>query len=163
MAVDASLLVDPDDATDPANTNDEKAHREAFQLIMQGFSTATHTLWDEYQWACKEVQTIVRKSLRTSTALDRTFVCGASATIRHWVRAVHPAMDCLGESIEEQLHLLQEARKAGKEATEDILNLLLNCPKIPFYQRLHKQLYKTPYSTLRGSFAHSQPLSRVVR
>ena len=121
MAANASLLADPDD---PGDTDDEKAHREAFQLIMQGFSTATHTLSDVYQRACKEVQIIVQRSLRKSTAEDHTFVWGASAAIRHWVQAVHPAMDCLGESIEEQLHLLQEARKAGKEATEDILNLL---------------------------------------
>ena len=33
-----------------------------------------------------------------------TFVCGALAAIRQWVRAVHPAMDCMGESIEEQSH-----------------------------------------------------------
>ena len=33
-------------------------------------------------------------------------------------------MDCMGESMEEQSCLLQEARQAGKEATEDILALL---------------------------------------
>ena len=33
-------------------------------------------------------------------------------------------MDCMGESMEEQSRLLQEARKAGQEATEDILALL---------------------------------------
>ena len=33
-------------------------------------------------------------------------------------------MDCMGETIEEQSHLLQEAWKAWKEATEDILALL---------------------------------------
>ena len=32
-------------------------------------------------------------------------------------------MDCMGESMEEQSRLLQEARQAGKEATEDILAL----------------------------------------
>ena len=91
---------------------------------MQGFHTATRTLSNEYQQACREVQTIVRKSLRKSTAIDCTFVWGASATIHRWVGDVHLAMDCMGESIEEQSCLLQEARKAGKEATEDILNLL---------------------------------------
>ena len=121
MAANASLMADPDD---PGDTDDEKTCREAFQLIMQGFSTATHTLSDGYQWACKEVQTIVQRSLRKSTAEDHTFVWGASAAIRRRVWVIHPAMDCLGESIEEQLHLLKEACKAGKEATEDILNLL---------------------------------------
>ena len=117
VAVNATLLADPDD------TDDEKARWEAFQLIKQGFSTATRTLLDGYQQACKEVQTIVRKSLRKSTAEDRTFVWGSSAAICHWVWAIHPAMDCLGESIEEQMCLLQEAQKTGKEAMEDILNL----------------------------------------
>ena len=119
MAANALLMANP---VDLGNTDDEKTCWEAFQLIMQGFSTAT--LSDGYQWACKEVQTIVQRSLRKSTAEDRTFVWGASAAIHRWVQVIHPAMDCLGESIEEQLHLLQEAQKAGKEATEDILNLL---------------------------------------
>ena len=44
---------------DLVDMDDEKACREAFQLIMQGFHAATHTLSDEYQQACKEVQTIV--------------------------------------------------------------------------------------------------------
>ena len=121
VALDVPLLANPGDLAD---TDDEKACWEAFQLIMQGFRTVTHTLSDEYQQACKEVQTIVRKSLRRSTALDCTFVWGASAAICCWEQAVHPAMDCLGESIEEQSRLLQEAQKAGKEAMEDILNLL---------------------------------------
>ena len=103
VAPEAPLLADL------ADTDDEKAHRDAFQLIMQGFHTATHTLSDEYQEACKEVQTIVQKSLRKSTAVDHTFVWGASATICRWVKAIHPAMDCMGESMEEQSHLLQEA------------------------------------------------------
>ena len=49
---------------------------------------------------------------------------GALATICRWVKAVHPAINCMGESLEEQSRLLQEARKVGKEATEDILALL---------------------------------------
>ena len=118
VTLEAPLLTNLD------NTDDEKARREDFQLIMQGFHAATRTLSDGYQEACKEVQTIVRKSLRRSTAIDHTFVWGASAAIRCWVRAVHRAMDCLGESIEEQLCLLQEARKAGKQATDYILSLL---------------------------------------
>ena len=86
---------------DPADTDDEKAHRDAFQLIMQGFHTATRTLSDGYQEACKEVQTIIWRSLRKSTTMDLFFVWGASATIRRWMRAVHPTMDCVGKSLEE--------------------------------------------------------------
>ena len=119
---------------DPADTDDEKAHRDAFQLIMQGFHATTYTLSDGYQQACKEVQTIVQRSLRKSTGIDRTFVWGASATIHRWVKAIHLAMDCKGESLEEQSHLLQMAQQAGKEATEDILALL----------RLEESPYLTP-------------------
>ena len=56
--------------------------------------------------------------------MDRTFVWGALAAIRRWVRAIQPAMDCMEESLEEQVRLLQMAQQAGKEATEDILALL---------------------------------------
>ena len=103
VALEALLLANPGD------TDDEKAHWDAFQLIMQGFHTATCTFSDKYQEACKEVQTIVGKFLRKSTTIDHTFVWGASAAICQWVKAVHPAMDCMGESLEEQSHLLQEA------------------------------------------------------
>ena len=118
VVLEAPLLVDP------ADTDDEKARQDAFQLIMQGFHAATHTLSNGYQQVCKEVQTIVWRSLKKSTAIDHTFVWGASNTIRWWVRAVQPAMDCMGESFEEQSRLLQIAQQAGKEATEDILALL---------------------------------------
>ena len=115
---EAPLLVDP------ADTDDEKACRDAFQLIMQGFHAATGTLFDGYQQACKEVQNIVWRSMKKSTAMDCTFVWGASAAIRRWVRAVQLALDCNGESLEEQACLLQMAWQAGKEAMEDILALL---------------------------------------
>ena len=46
VAPEAPLLVDP------ADTDDEKAHRDAFQLIIQGFHAATCTLSDGYQQAC---------------------------------------------------------------------------------------------------------------
>ena len=66
---------------DPADTDDEKACWDAFQLIMQGFHAATRTLSDSYQQACKEVQNIVLRSMGKSTAMDRTFVWGALAAI----------------------------------------------------------------------------------
>ena len=124
LAVNLTVAPEAPLLANPADTDDEKACQDAFQLIMQDFHTTTHTFSDEYQEACKEVQTIVRKSLRKSTTIGRTFVWGALAAIRRWVKAVHLAMDCMGESIEEQTRLLQEARQARKEATEDILALL---------------------------------------
>ena len=74
--LEALLLVDP------ADTDNEKACRDAFQLIMQGFHAATRTLSDGYQQACKEVQNIVQRSMKKSTAMDCTFVWGASAAVR---------------------------------------------------------------------------------
>ena len=110
--------------TDPADTDDEKARQNAFQLIMQGFHASTRTLSEGYQQVCKEVQTLVRRSLRKSTTINHMFVWGASATIHWLVKTVQPAMHCMGESLEEQSRLLQMAWQAGKEATEDILALL---------------------------------------
>ena len=48
---DLNLVVAPEVPllADPADTDDEKACRDAFQLLMQGFHTATHTLSNEYQ------------------------------------------------------------------------------------------------------------------
>ena len=162
VAPEAPLLANP------ADTDDEKAHRDAFQLIMQGFHTATHTLSDEYQEACKEVQTIVRKSLRKSTAVDHTFVWGASAAIHRWVKAVHLAMDCMEESMEEQSHLLQEAQKARKEATEDILALLpakespYLTPVVPREDILTPALTATQNHTEKAIEAMNVQLSALV-
>ena len=103
---EALLLVDP------ADIDDEKACQDAFQLIMQGFHAATRTLSDSYQQACKEVQNIVRRSMKKSTAMDHTFVWGASAAICRWVWAVQLAMNCMEESLEEQACLLQAAWQA---------------------------------------------------
>ena len=132
MGPDVNLTVAPEAPegsevpllVDPADTDDEKAHQDAFQLIMQGFHAATCTLSDRYQQACKKVQNIVRRSMKKSTVMDRMFVWGASAAVCRWMRAIQPAMDCMEESLEEQAHLLQVAQQAGKEATEDILALL---------------------------------------
>ena len=107
-----------------ADTDDEKACWDAYQLILQGFNTATQTLSDSYQQVFVEVQNLVRKSLKKSTINDCTFIQGASNTIHWWVMAVHPAMDCMGESMKEQSQLLQEAQRARKEVTEDVLALL---------------------------------------
>ena len=54
----ASEVMDPMETPllgDPADTNDEKARQDAFQVLMQGFYSATHTLSNSYQDACREV------------------------------------------------------------------------------------------------------------
>ena len=59
-----------------ADTDDEKARRDTFLLIMQGFHATTRTSSDAYQDACQEVQTIIRRALQRSTAVNHTFVGG---------------------------------------------------------------------------------------
>ena len=51
------------------------------------------------------------------------FVVEASTALRRWVKAVQPAIDCLGKSMAEQSHLLEDAWKAGMEITKEILAL----------------------------------------
>ena len=48
--------------TDQPDTDDQKAWRDTFWLILQGFHTATQTLSENYQQACVEVQGIVQRS-----------------------------------------------------------------------------------------------------
>ena len=100
--------------------------------------------------------------------MDRTFVWGASATIHLWARAVHWPMDCMGESIEKQSRLLQEARKAGKEATEDILALLPTeerpylTPVVPWEDILTPALTATRNHTEKAIEAINVQLSELV-
>ena len=151
-SLDVNLVVTPEAPllADLADTDDEKAHQDAFQLIMQGFHTATRTFSDEYQETCKEVQSIVWKS-----------IC-------QWVIAVHPAMDCMGESLEKQSRLLQAARQAGKEATEDILALLpakespFLTPVVPWEDILTPALTATRKHTEKAIEAVNMQLSALV-
>ena len=93
---------------------------------------------------------------------------GASAAIRQWVKAVHPAMHCMGESLEEQSRLLQMARQAGKEATEDILALLppeespYLTPVIPKEDILTPALQATRNHTEKAIEAVNVQLSALV-
>ena len=47
----------------------------------------------------------------------------ASTALRRWTKAVQPAIDCLGKSVTEQSHLLEDARKVGMQITKYILAL----------------------------------------
>ena len=64
---EAPLLVDP------ADTDDEKAWWDAFQLIMQGFHAATCTLSDHYQLACKEVEYCTE--VHEEVHCNRPYIC----------------------------------------------------------------------------------------
>ena len=49
---------------------------------------------------------------------------GASRAIRHWLDSVRPAMASMEESAKDQAQLLVEARQAGKDALDSILELI---------------------------------------
>ena len=91
--------------------------------IMWGLHAATQTLSDRYQWACLEVQGLVKQSLDLTTEKDHKFVAEESTALCRWVKAVQPAIDCLGKSMAEQSCLLEDAWKAGMQIIKDILAL----------------------------------------
>ena len=49
---------------------------------------------------------------------------GASGAIRHWLDSVRPAMAAMEESTKDQAQLLAEARQAGKDALDSILEFI---------------------------------------
>ena len=97
---------------------------EPYQIVLQGFWTVSQTLSAAYGAASSEIQTIIRKSLAKTTAEDRTFVWGASGAIRHWLDSVIPAMAAMEKSTKDQAQLLADARQAGKDALDSILEFI---------------------------------------
>ena len=93
---------------------------------------------------------------------------GASGAIRRWVKEVQPAMDCTEGSLEEQAQLLQRAREAEKEATEDILTLLPTeadpyfTPVVPWEDVLTPALKATHVHTEKAIEAVNAELSMLV-
>ena len=109
---------------DNDDTDEEKAWLDAYNLdVMRGLHEASHTLSEGYQRACLEVQGLVNQSLSLSTKKDHRFVAEASTALHRWVKVVQLAIDCLGKSVAEQSHLLEDAPKAGMEITKEILAL----------------------------------------
>ena len=97
---------------------------EPYQIILQGFWTVSQTLSAAYGAASSEIQTLVRKSLAKATAEDRTFVWGASGAIHHWLDSIMLAMAATEKSTKDQAQLLAEARQAGKDALDSILEFI---------------------------------------
>ena len=97
---------------------------EPYQIILQGFQTISQTLSAAYGAASSEIQTLVRKSLAKATAEDWTFVWGASGALRHWLDSIMLAMAAMEKSTKDQAKLLAEARQAGKDALDSILELI---------------------------------------
>ena len=98
--------------------------REPYQIVLQGFRTVSQTLSAAHGATSSKIQTIVRKSLAKGTAEDRTFVWGASGAICHWLDSVKLAMAATEEDTKDQARLLVEARQAGKDALNTILEFI---------------------------------------
>ena len=97
---------------------------EPYEIILQAFWTISQTLSAAYGAASSEIQIIIQKSLAKTTAEDQTFVWGASGAIRHWLDSVRLAMAATEESTKDQAQLLAEARQAGKDALNSILEFI---------------------------------------
>ena len=122
---------DPQAPEDPQD-DIPKPHRQ----VLQGFRTVAQTFSAAYGDASSDIQRVIWRSLRESTNDDRTFIYGASNVIRHWVQSVCPAMGGsqtgkdsteVGKDTKvtkDPTQLLADARKAGQDAVDAILNLI---------------------------------------
>ena len=104
------------------------------QQVLQGFRTVAQTFSAAYGIASSDIQQVIRRSLRESTNNDRTFIYGASNAIRRWVESVRPAMagNETGKGgtedtkvTKDPTQLLADARKAGQDAVDAVLDLIL--------------------------------------
>ena len=122
---------DPQAPQDPQDDIPEP-HRQVFQ----GFRTVAQTFSAAYGNASFDIQQVIRRSLRESTHDDQTFIYGASNVIRRWVQSVCPAMGGnqtgkdgteVGKDTKvtkDPTQLLADARKAGQDAVDAVLNLI---------------------------------------
>ena len=104
--------------------------------VLQGFRTVAQTFSAAYSSASSDIQQVIRRLLRESTNDDRTFIYGASNTIRRWVESVRPAMagnDTGKDGTEvakdtkvtkDPTQLLADARKAGQDAVDAVRDLI---------------------------------------
>ena len=120
----AQLEDDPAEAGDDGEPQKPEEPLEPYQIVLQGFRTVSQTLSAAYGATSAEIQIIVWKSVAKTTAEDRTFIWGASRAIRQWIDSVRLAMAGSEEGIKDQAQLLAEARQAGKDVLETILNFI---------------------------------------
>ena len=110
---------------------------QPYWQVLQVFRTVAQTFSATYGSASSDIQQVIRRSLRESTNDDRTFIYSASNAIRHWVESVHPAMagNEMGKDgtevgkdtkvTKDPTQLLADAREAGQDAIDAILDLIL--------------------------------------
>ena len=115
---------DSEEPWEPEEPREPEEPLEPYEVILQGFRTITQTLSAAYGAASDEIQILVQKSLAKTTAEDQTFVWGASRAICQWLDSIRLAMDCTEKSTKDQAQLLADARKAGKDALDSILELI---------------------------------------
>ena len=109
---------------DGEEPEEPKEPQEPYQIVLQGFRTVSQTLSAAYGAASSEIQTVIRKGLAKATAEDWTFMWGASGAIHRWLDSIKPAMAAMEESTKDQAQLLVEARQAGKDALDTILEFI---------------------------------------
>ena len=115
---------DQGEAGDDEEPQEPEEPLDPYEIILQGFRTVSQTLLAAYGAASAEIQIIVWKSLAKTTAEDQTFVWGASRAIHHWLDSVRLAMAATEKSTKDQAKLLAEARQAGKDALDSILEFI---------------------------------------
>ena len=102
------------------NSNNNKPHKD-YKGIIEGLNAVAKVMSTGFEEACVAVQETVNQALETATAHDRQFIKEASTSLIQWVRAVQPAMDCIGRPLHEHTQLLDSARQAGMRITRKIL------------------------------------------
>ena len=120
----AQLGDDQEEAGDNEEPQEPEEPLEPYQIVLQGFRTVSQTLSAAYGAASAEIQIIIQRSLAKTTAEDWTFVWGTSGAIRQWIDSVRLAMAGSEKSTKDQAQLLAEARQAGKDVLETILNFI---------------------------------------
>ena len=120
----AQLGDNPAEAGDDGEPQEPEEPLEPYQIVLQGFRTVSQTLSAAYGATSAEIQIIIQKSLAKTTTEDWTFLWGASRAIHQWIDSIRPAMACSEEGTKDQAQLLAEARQAGKDVLETILNFI---------------------------------------
>ena len=115
---------DQAEAGDGEEPEEPEEPQEPYQVILQGFRTVSQTLLAAYGAASSEIYTVIRKGLAKATAEDWTFVWGASGAIHRWLDSIKQAMAATEKSTKDQVQLLAEARQAGKDALDSILEYI---------------------------------------
>ena len=116
---------------------------QPYRQVLQGFQTVAQTFSATYGSTSCNIQQVILRSLRQCTNDDRTFIYGASNAIRRLVESVRPAMAGtetgkdgteVGKDTKvtkDPAQLLADAREAGKDAIDAVLDLIPEVEQTP--------------------------------